>query len=55
MFGSGTAAIVSPIGGIHYEGEMRRIPVPEDSLAQRLAALKHHETHITCMIFYAPI
>ena len=35
MFGSGTAAIVSPIGGIHYEGKMRHIPTPEDSLAQR--------------------
>lgn len=35
MFGSGTAAIVSPIGGIHYEGKMRPIPTPEDSLAQR--------------------
>lgn len=36
MFGSGTAAIVSPIGGIHYEGKMRPIPTPEDSLAQRV-------------------
>ena len=35
MFGSGTAAIVSPIGGIHYEGKMCPIPTPEDSLAQR--------------------
>ena len=35
MFGSGTAAIVSPIGGIHYQGQMRHIPTPENSLAQR--------------------
>lgn len=35
MFGSGTAAVVSPIGGIYYEGKMRDIPVPEKSLASR--------------------
>lgn len=35
MFGSGTAAVVSPIGGIHYEGKMVQIPTPADSLAQK--------------------
>ena len=35
MFGAGTAAIVSPIGGIHYDGKMQKIPVPEDSLSSR--------------------
>ena len=37
MFGTGTAAIVSPVGNILYDGEMKPLPVPEDenSLAQR--------------------
>lgn len=38
MFGAGTAAVVSPVGGIHYEGQMQKIPVPEDSLASRIMA-----------------
>jgi branched-chain amino acid aminotransferase len=36
MFGSGTAAIVSPIGGIYYEGKMESIPTPERGLAHRV-------------------
>ena len=35
MFGAGTAAIVSPVGNILYDGEMKPLPVPEDGLAQR--------------------
>ena len=37
MFGAGTAAIVSPIGGVFYNKAMQTIPVPEkaESLAQR--------------------
>ena len=37
MFGTGTAAIVSPVGNILYDGEMKALPVPEEdkSLAQR--------------------
>ena len=33
MFGSGTAAVVSPVGGLHYEGRMVSIPTPEAGLA----------------------
>ena len=29
VFGAGTAAVVSPVGGIHYEGKMHQIPVPQ--------------------------
>ena len=36
MFGTGTAAIVSVIGGIHYNQQMHDIPVPEFSLSKRL-------------------
>ena len=36
MFGSGTAAVVSPVGGLHYEGEMHQLPTPEDGLAGRI-------------------
>ena len=35
MFGTGTAAIVSPVGNIHYDGKMKSLPVPEDGLADR--------------------
>ena len=35
MFGAGTAAIVSPVGNILYDGEMKPLSVPEDGLAQR--------------------
>ena len=37
MFGTGTAAIISPIGNIYFDGKMRGIPVPETnvSLSQR--------------------
>lgn len=38
MFGAGTAAIVSPIGGIFFNKEMQSIPVPDNSLAQRIMA-----------------
>ena len=38
MFGSGTAAVVSPVGGLHYEGQMVRIPTPEDGLAVKIMA-----------------
>jgi len=33
MFGSGTAAVVSPVGGLHYEGRMVDIPTPEEGMA----------------------
>jgi len=36
MFGTGTAAIVSPVGNIFYNGEMKAIPVPNVSLAQNV-------------------
>jgi len=38
MFGTGTAAIVSPVGNILYDGEMKALPVPDEdkSLAQRI-------------------
>ena len=37
VFGAGTAAVVSPIGGVYYEGEMHRFPTPgkDSSLSQR--------------------
>ena len=37
MFGTGTAAIVSPVGNIFYDGVMQPLPVPEadESFAQR--------------------
>ena len=37
MFGTGTAAIVSPVGNVFYDGQMRALPVPDDdkSFAQR--------------------
>ena len=35
VFGAGTAAVVSPIGGIYYDGEMQAIPTPKDGLAAR--------------------
>ena len=37
MFGTGTAAIISPIGNIYFDGKMREIPVPINnaSLSQR--------------------
>ena len=36
MFGSGTAAVVSPVGGLHYQGEMINIPTPADGLAPQI-------------------
>ena len=36
MFGSGTAAVVSPVGGLHYQGRMVRIPTPEEGLASQI-------------------
>ena len=38
MFGSGTAAVVSPVGGLHYDGQLRTIPTPKESLARRILA-----------------
>lgn len=38
MFGSGTAAVVSPVGGLHYKGELHKIPTPEQGLASRIMA-----------------
>merc|ERR1740122_428533 len=38
MFGSGTAAVVSPVGGLHYQGSMVRLPTPEQGLAVRIMA-----------------
>jgi len=38
MFGSGTAAVVSPVGGLFYGGEMHRINTPEEGLASRIMA-----------------
>ncbi|KAG0721907.1 Branched-chain-amino-acid aminotransferase [Chionoecetes opilio] len=35
MFGAGTAAVVTPVGEIHYEGRVISIPAGGDSLAQR--------------------
>jgi branched-chain amino acid aminotransferase len=35
VFGAGTAAVVSPVGGIFYEGRMHDLPVPEKSLSSR--------------------
>ena len=35
MLACGTAAIVSPIGGVHYGDRMIQIPTPGDGLAQR--------------------
>lgn len=36
MFGSGTAAVVSPVGGLHYQGKMVTIPTPEQGLAAKI-------------------
>ena len=36
MFGSGTAAVVSPVGGLHYNGSMHKLPTPEQGLASRI-------------------
>jgi hypothetical protein len=38
MFGAGTAAVVSPVGGLHYEGQMLELPTPTDGLAVRVLA-----------------
>jgi len=38
MFGSGTAAVVSPVGGLFYQGEMISIPTPETGLAAQVLA-----------------
>ena len=36
MFGTGTAAVVSPIGNIYFEGKMRKLPpIPSNSLSGR--------------------
>merc|ERR1719411_2491071 len=36
MFGSGTAAVVSPVGGLYYEGVMHALPTPEAGLASKI-------------------
>jgi len=36
MFGSGTAAVVSPVGGLFYGGEMVSIPTPDTGLAAQV-------------------
>ena len=33
MFGTGTAAIVSPIGNIYFEGKMRPLPLPKSNVS----------------------
>jgi branched-chain amino acid aminotransferase len=38
MFGAGTAAVVSPVGGLHYGGQMLELPTPADGLAIRILA-----------------
>jgi len=38
MFGSGTAAVVSPVGGLHYNNQLRAIPTPQDGLATKIMA-----------------
>jgi len=38
MFGSGTAAVVSPVGGLHYGGKMHQVPTPEEGLAVKVLA-----------------
>ena len=41
----GTAAVVSPIDGIGYQGKMMDVPAPQDGVAQRvkktLADIRH--------------
>jgi len=36
MFGSGTAAVVSPVGGLHYQGSLHSLPTPRDGLAVKI-------------------
>jgi len=38
MFGSGTAAVVSQVGGLHYGGRLLELPTPADGLAVRVLA-----------------
>ena len=38
MFGSGTAAVVSPVGGLHYGGQMFQLPTPAEGLAVKILA-----------------
>ncbi len=35
VFGAGTAAVVTPVGAIHYSGAKIELPVPTDGLANR--------------------
>eukprot|EP00092_Neocalanus_flemingeri_P002612 GFUD01002799.1.p1 GENE.GFUD01002799.1~~GFUD01002799.1.p1 ORF type:complete len:420 (-),score=100.16 GFUD01002799.1:193-1452(-) len=35
MFGSGTAAIVSPVGGLKYNGVLHKVPTPQFGLASQ--------------------
>merc|ERR550517_306114 len=35
MFGSGTAAIVSPVGGLKYNGVLYKVPTPQFGLASK--------------------
>jgi len=38
MFGSGTAAVVSPVGALHYNGQLHKLPTPENGLAVQILA-----------------
>lgn len=38
MFGSGTAAVVSPVGALHYGGKMHQLPTPENGMAVQILA-----------------
>jgi branched-chain amino acid aminotransferase len=38
MFGSGTAAVVSPVGGLYYEDQMHKLPTPAEGLTVRILA-----------------
>ena len=35
VFGSGTAAVVTPVGAIHYQGRLIKLPTPTAGLAHR--------------------
>ncbi len=39
VFGSGTAAVVTPVGAIHYQGRKVELPTPADGLAIRWVLL----------------
>ncbi len=35
VFGAGTAAVISPVGGIYYQGQMHEIPAPQTGLSSQ--------------------